>query len=188
MKSRLKSAIITGSIFILTVLCEPALARGITVDSLHSYKKDNRYLLNARISYDFSNEVLRALEHGVALHFNVVIETLMKRQLLWDKTINLDTLAYRLEYHPLSQRYLLTEYNRFRRDDFRTLEAALNNMGRISEYPYADADLFDPDRQYAIRIRVVLDSTYLPAPLRPLSYISTDWQLSSRWKSVALTP
>jgi len=188
MKSRLKSAIMTGAILILAILCGPAAAKGITVDSLHSFKKDNRYLLDARISYDFSDEVLKALEHGVALHFNVEIETRMKRQLLWDKTINLDTLGYRLEYHPLSQRYLLTEYNRFRRDDFRTLEAALNNMGRISEYPYADADLFDPDRQYAIRIRVVLDSTYLPAPLRPLSYISTDWQLSSRWKSVALTP
>lgn len=166
----------------------PVAARGITIDSLQSSPLDNHYVLNARISYNFSQEVLKALEHGVALYFNVEIKTRLKRKFLWDKTVASDMLHYRLEYHPLSQRYLVTEYKRSQKDDFTTLDGALGSMGRITDYPYADIDQFTAGKNYHTIVKVELDSKSLPAPLRPLSYISTDWQLSSAEKHVALTP
>ena len=164
------------------------LAKGITIDWMENEKINGKYLLNAKISYAFSDEVLDALEHGVALYFNVYIKTSMKRQLLWDKIINENTLNYRLVYHPLSQRYLLTEYNNFKLQDFRTLDMALNSMGSINEYPLADSGMISPDNQYITRVRVILDNKSLPAPLRPLSYISSEWQLSSPWETMVIEP
>jgi len=180
-----------NSISLLIICCvfsAPLIAKGIAIDWVNNEKIDDKYLLNAKVSYSFSEEVLDALEHGVALYFNVEVKTSIKRQLLWDKTISMDTLNYRLEYHPLSQRYLLTEYKRFKLHDFRTLDAALNSMGKITNYPIANVSLFTPGNQYVTSIRALLDNKSLPAPLRPLSFISSDWQLSSPWISVDIQP
>lgn len=179
------------SISLLIICCifsAPLLAKGISIDWINNKKINDKYLLNAKVSYSFSEEMLDALEHGVALYFIVYVKTSIKRQLLWDKTISMDTLNYRLEYHPLSQRYLLTEYKRFKRHDFRTLNAALDSMGKITDYPIASDSLFTPGNQYVTSIRVMLDNKLLPAPLRPLSFISSDWQLSSPWISMDIQP
>ncbi|MCG8325539.1 MAG: DUF4390 domain-containing protein [Thiotrichales bacterium] len=163
-------------------------AGGIKIDWMETEQVDGKFLLNARVSYAFSREVLDAIEHGVALYFNVHVITSIQRKLLWDKTISTDTLNYRLEYHPLSQRYLLTEYEKLKRYDYISLDAALNSMGSIKEYLIADRKTLLPDEKYITRIRVMLDNKSLPAPLRPLSFLSSDWQLSSSWKSVELQP
>ncbi|MDX1519619.1 MAG: DUF4390 domain-containing protein [Gammaproteobacteria bacterium] len=181
----------TCSGLLLLILCGFSMAlsaRGITVDSLDSEKVDNQYLLSARVTYTFSEEVLKALEHGVALYFNVQVKTSMKRPLLWDKIIKNEILKYRLEYHPLSQRYLLTDYKTFDHYDFRTLEAALNSMGSIRNFPVTDTGSLSEDGRYQTSIRVSLDGKSLPAPLRPLSYISPDWRLSSNWVATELRP
>ncbi len=173
---------------LLSVMPNGAMARGISIDRINHDKVNDSYLLNAKVSYTFSNDLLDALEHGVALYFNVILKTSMKRQLLWDKTLAMDTINYRLEYHPLSQRYLLTEYNRLLRYDYTTLDAALTSMGTISNYPIKLDEKLSADGDYITSVRVLLDSKSLPAPLRPLSYISPGWKLSSSWKSMKLMP
>lgn len=180
-----------NSISLLIFCCvfsAPLPAKGISIDWVNNEKINDKYMLNAKVSYSFSEEVLDALEHGVALYFNVEVKTSIKRQLLWDKTISMDILNYRLEYHPLSQRYLLTDYKHFKRHDFRTLDAALENMGNITDYPIANVSLLTSGNQYVASIRVLLDNKSLPAPLRPLSFISSDWQLSSPWTSMDIQP
>ena len=41
--------------------------------------------------------------------------------------------------------------------------------------------------RYQVKMRTFLDIESLPAPMRPLAYISSDWQLDSDWVSWPLT-
>lgn len=173
-------------LLVLFLVSTNTLAKGINIDSIDNVIVDGTHKLNARITYTFSDEVLDALEHGVALYFNILIKTSKSRAIIWDKIIKENMISYRLEYHPLSQRYLLTNLSQFKRYDFRTLESALNRMGEIDEYPLVNIVRLDANASYQAGIRVMLDNTLLPAPLRPLGFLSSKWKLSSPWKMVAI--
>ncbi len=179
-------------VFYMMLLCclLPATlsAKGIDINDVDIVKTDQTWLLNAKINYRLSDEILKALKHGVALYFHIDIETEKRRRWFWNKKIEQNKLAYRLQYHPLSQRYLLTDYYDFQHHDYRTLTAALNKMGDIKNVPILNKFEDIENTSLTARVRAFLDNSSLPAPLRPLSFISSDWQLSSDWHVQALQP
>ena len=62
-----------------------------------------------------------------------------------------------------------------------------NALGQINNLPLIDARLLNPELRYQVKVRAHLDIESLPAPMRPLAYISSDWQLDSDWVSWPLT-
>jgi hypothetical protein len=61
------------------------------------------------------------------------------------------------------------------------LFAALNYLGRVDRLPLIDAALLEPDRDYELRLRAVLDVERFPGPLRLLAFWRRDWSLASDW-------
>lgn len=158
-----------------------AYAEGIDIQQTESFLKDGVYYLNAQINYRFSDEAIEALEHGVPLYIDITIKTEKERPYLWNKTVAQSTIYYRLEYHPLSQRYLLTELNRLSRSDFHYLNSALDSLGNITNWPIATEQDLSDEGNYHSLIRAKLDVNSLPASLRPIAFISSKWRLSSPW-------
>ena len=176
----------------LTVLALPAAGAarvaGFAVQHAETVIEDNIYRLNATIDYRFSEEALEALSNGVPLGLRLDIEVLRKRDYLWPETVASLTQRYRLEYHALTELYIVRNVNSGEQESFRSLRAATASLGKIENLPMLDRALVTPEGSYTVRVRARLDVESLPAPLRPWAWFSSDWRLSSDWHTWSLTP
>ncbi len=144
------------------------------------------YQLDSRIDYRFSDEALKALQNGVPFLILLNIEV---EQIRWYWNKNLAELeqGYLLLYHALSEKFIIHNLNSGVQDHYASLETALAALGYITDLPLIDANLLSPEARYQVRMRTRLDIESLPAPMRPLAYISSDWKLDSDWVSWPLT-
>jgi uncharacterized protein DUF4390 len=139
------------------------------------------YYLSAAIDYRLSSEAREALLSGVPLRFRLDVEFLHPRRLWFDAEEASLRQLYQLEYHALSERYMVETANSGVQESFSSLFAALNFLGRVEHIPLIDAAVLEPDRTYDLRLRAVLDVEQFPGPLRLLAFWRRDWSLASDW-------
>jgi len=137
--------------------------------------------LEARLQLILSAEALDALNSGVPLTIELNVEVIRVRGLWLDDLEAELTVTYELEYRPLSQRYIVRNLNSGDQNSFATLYSALNNLGRIQGLPVIDDALLEPGSAYRMRLRALLSTRQLPAPLRILFFWRSQWQLKSDW-------
>lgn len=142
---------------------------------------DGVHKLNARLQLVLSSEALEALSSGVPLTIELQIDIIQVRRFYWDDVDAELAIRYELEYRPLSQRYIVRNLNSGDQDSFATLYSALNTLGRVQDLPVIDNSVLDPDKNYRIRVRALLNTQQYPAPLRLLFFWRDQWQLASKW-------
>jgi len=139
------------------------------------------YYLNARVEYRLSSEARDALRSGVPLRLRIDVQLIANRRFWFDADDAELRQLYQLEYHALSERYIVANLNSGDQASFGSLFAALDSIGRVEHLPVIDAALLDPDRGYDIRLRAALDVEKLPGPLRLLAFWRRDYSLASDW-------
>ena len=139
------------------------------------------YYLDAWVEYRLSSEAREALDAGLPLIIRLDVEFLSVRRFWIDDVAAALRQSYQLQFHALSERYIVLNINSGEQNTFATLFSALNYLGRISELPLIDVALFDPDRSYDVRIRALLSTEDIPGPLRLLAFWRRDWSLRSEW-------
>ena len=159
---------------------------GIWIQNVHSTMTDQTISLNADILYQLSDESRKALEHGVPLVFDIEIRIKEVRNWMWDKLVAKKMLRYRVEHQPLTGQYLVSDNYRGRHQQFTSLPGALEFIGKLENFPLMDTVSLSREHKYVAQIKSVLDVQSLPAPLRPLAYLSTDWRLSSSWHNLEI--
>jgi hypothetical protein len=157
------------------------------VRSGESLLESGVYYVSARLNYELSDEALEALKSGVALTFELHIELTRTRRFWIDPEIANLVQSYELQYHALSDRYIVKNLNSGGQNTFATLFSALNTMGRVADLPIIDAALLDPDATYNVRIRAVLDQDRLPGPLRLFALWQDGFKLESDWYGWSLS-
>jgi len=156
------------------------------VKSIETALENGVYLLNARIDYHFSDAAQNALKNGVPLLIQLDIQV-REPHWYWDRTLAELQQGYLLLYHALSGTFIIHNLNSGTQDHYRNLDTALDALGNVRNLPLIDAKLLAPDKDYVVRLRTHLDIESLPAPMRPLAYISADWDLDSGWYTWPLT-
>lgn len=141
------------------------------------------YQLEARLEYQFSEAVLAALDSGVSLTLVLDIEVYSPSRYLWDDVIATLEQRYQIQYHALSEQYLLRHLNSGSQFVYSSLGSALASLGKIEHVPILDAHLLQKDEHYKVRVRSRLDLDSLPVPLQLKAYVSSEWWLSSGWYS-----
>lgn len=142
---------------------------------------DGVYYVNALIDFRLSSEAFEALESGVPMIVHIEVDLIRVRR-FWVDDEEVDVQQrYVLEYHALTQRYLVRNLNRGDQASFATVSAALSYMGRIERLPFIDAALLAPGRSYDARIRAELDTDEFSGPLRLLTFWRRELSLSSDW-------
>ncbi len=161
---------------------DPIVREGyFEVRSASTQLVDGVHLLDSRLQLVLSSEALEALNSGVPLTIELQMQLLRQRRFYVDALDAELEVRFELEYRPLSQRYLVRNLNSGDQDSFATLYSALNNLGRITSLPVIDNALLEPDRNYRIRVRAMLQTQQYPAPLRLLFFWRSQWQLQSEW-------
>lgn len=185
-----------GKVLLSTLLCtvlfalyvHRSYAEGFNILNAKTSLVNNVYLLESSMSLSFSEDALEALRSGVPLIVLVNIEVLKDRNWWWDKTIAKLEQGYLLLYHALSEKYIIHNLNSGAQQNYVSLNAALSALGKIQDLPVLDKNLLIKDAEYYVRLRTYLDIESLPAPMRPIAYISSQWQLESDWYSWPLNP
>ncbi len=139
------------------------------------------HTLDARLQLVLSSEALAALESGVTLTIEMQMQVIRVKRFLVDSVDAEITVRHELEFRPLSQRYIVKNLNSGNQDSFATLYSALNGLGRVQGLPVIDDGLLEPDRNYRLRLRAMLNTQQYPAPLRLLFFWRGQWQLQSEW-------
>lgn len=156
-------------------------AHAFVVESGQIALRDGVYVLDANIDFHLSTPARQALESGVPLTFELQI--LLERPRWWlDEDVASLTQRYRLRYHALSERYVLTNVNSGETRSFLGAQSSLTALGRIESLPLIDRRLLIPGASYEVWLRAELDIDELPAPLKTVAYMSPDWRLLSTWK------
>ena len=149
---------------------------------LHLSQDDVSLLMGGDMSFHFSKAALEALANGLPLAVDTEIVLRPVDKWYWQKSIASYNYKMEIQYHALSQQYLVTEINASYPKAFLTQSSALIALGRINELPLIELSLLDPDAKYQVSVRSSLDSESLPVPLRPLTYLSDEWRLRTDWK------
>jgi hypothetical protein len=154
--------------------------------SVHNAKTElvgDVYRLDAELDLKLTPEALKALDSGVTLTIVLDIEVYSPSRYLWDDVLATLEQRYEIQYHTLSDQYLLRSLNSGSQFVYSTLDAALNTLGKIEQLPILDAHLLEKDERYKVRVRSRLDLGSLPVPMQLKAYVSSDWYLSSGWYS-----
>lgn len=174
-------------VLISYALPNQSFAEGFRVLAAETNLKNQVYQLDANLDLDFSSDALEALRSGVPLIILINIEVLKNRSWWWDKTVAELEQGYLMLYHALSEKYIIHNLNSGAQQNYVSLNAALFSLSNIRDFPLIDKNLLQ-DEDYYARLRAYLDIESLPAPMRPIAYISSQWQLASDWFEWPLKP
>jgi len=164
------------------VAVEPADDPGFfEVRSAMAELRDGVYYLNAVIGYRLSTEAIDALHSGVPLGIRLDIEIIHPRRWWFDDDSVALRQSYQLDYHAISERYIVLNVNSGEQTSFASLLSALDFIGRIERLPLIDTAVLADDRGYYVRLRASLDQEQFPGPLRLLAFWRRDWSIASEW-------
>jgi hypothetical protein len=151
------------------------------VRSADATLRDGVYFLSAAIEYRLSSDAQMALRSGVPLMIRLDVEIIEPRRWWFDNTRASLRQLWQLEWHALSERFVVLNRNSGNQASFGSLSSALSYLGRVENLPVIDAALLDPDDDYDLRIRAALDVEQLSGPLRLLAFWRRDWSIASDW-------
>ena len=146
------------------------------------------YRVGARIDFNLNETLRDALQNGVPLVLELRIEVIHEREWLWPERVAYLRQRFRLEYHALTQLYLVRNFSTGVQYSFRDLSEALEYVGDVYDLPLIDANLLKPDQTYQVRMRADLEIESLPTPVRLWAYLGSDWNLQSDWYQWPLQP
>ncbi len=158
-----------------------AADEAFTIRSVETRLRDQVYTVSARIDFNFSAPALEALQNGVPLLVLIDLEVEQQRNWWLNKNIAELQQGYLLLYHALTEKYIINNLNSGAQENYDTLDGAISALGTIEDLPILDAKLASNKGRYIVSMHAYLDLEALPAPMRPLAYISSKWRLESEW-------
>ena len=169
-------------------LCANAWANEFVIHNAELVLSDKIYQLNARMEFEFSKDVRQAIDNGVPLVIETEIEFLKPRNYIWDEELASLEQRYQLQFHALSEQYVVRNLNSGAQYTFFSLTAALQKIGNIDHLPILDEKLLSGKKKdsYYARIRAHLSFDNLPVPLKLNALISRSWWLGSEWVELDL--
>ena len=138
--------------------------------------------IDARADLSLSEETLEALDSGVDLRIMFLIELMKSRNWIWDSPMKHWKMLFTLHFHQLSGQYILAIPQSDNIQAFNSIEQALDDLSSRLSFNLGYEQSLEQQKELYLRAKIKLDTEYLPAPLKLLSLISSDWKLDSGWQ------
>ncbi len=139
------------------------------------------WYLDADIAYVLNDAALEALDSGLALEVELTIRLTQRRRLVWDATFAELKQRYQLQYHALTERYIVRNLNSGEQATFGSLAGALEVLGTVRGLPVIDDALLSRGERYFVNVRAVLDIKQLRGPMALVRFMWNDWRIASDW-------
>lgn len=163
-------------------------AQGFAINHAEIVLNEKVYHLNASLDFDFSSDVLEAINNGVPLVLELIIEILEPRRYWYDDEVASLEQRYQLQFHALTEQYIVINLNSGAQYTFFSLSAALQKIGNVNNLPIIDEQLLQDKNteNYYARIRTTLGFDNLPVPLKLDAWTSRSWWLGTDWVELDL--
>src|SRR5580700_1334875 len=155
-------------------VCADALDGVLEVRSAYVSVEAGVFLLHARIEYPVNPAIRDALHDGVTLSVDLDTRIERERRFWFNADVVELTLRRELEYHAVSDRYLVRDIRSGAQKSFATLEEALSDLGTVERWPV----LVEPQLtagHFRISVRASVRRGRLPASLHALLFWTDDW-------------
>ena len=149
---------------------------------------DGVYELDARLDLRLPDDARKAVESGLTLRLNYEIVIDRVRRYMLDAEVAALVQRYEVNYHALSQRWLVRNLNTGEQNDYGSLDTALARVSELRGLPIIDTALLPSGPEYQGRIRAVLDLSTAPDAFGWLLFWADDWSAESDWKTWTLRP
>jgi hypothetical protein len=143
--------------------------------------------LSAHIDYPVNDRIRSALRDGVTLAFDLEVAVNRRRRLWFDATVVETTLRRELTYHAVTDRYVLRDDAGVEQENFPTLEAALEKLGRIEDLPILVQSQLRGEAPWEVAVRAGIRRGQMPDALRALVFWTDDWHRTTGWYTWMLT-
>ena len=158
----------------------------IAIDSGAPTVEGGTLVLDARASFNLPAVLVTALNKGVHLFFVTEVQILEHRRFLPDKKIIDLRLPRQLRFHALTRKYIIDDISASKRTSFSSLGSALSALGAYEDVVLVKARFAAASQAAYMRMRISLQRSRLPLPLRLKSYFSLPWAMSSDWRQWSL--
>jgi hypothetical protein len=137
--------------------------------------------LNATIDLSLSRSALRAVRDGVPVQLEVNLAVERKRSYLPDEEVAYLVQRWQLQYHALSERYLVANLNTGQQTSYSALQSALSALADVRGIPVIDEALLSSRQRYEASVRAVASvDGGLPNAVRTMMFW-IDWKRSTDW-------
>ena len=155
-------------------------AEGFNIEDARASFSQNALSVEASFDLQLSDAVDEALHNGVDIQLLTTLDLYTQRPYVWDKRIAQWAFTQQIRYHTLTNRYVLTSPQLKESKSFSSLSGLLEEISTFSfESDIMGETLPTSKHGYKLQLRIALDSSVLPAPLRVMKYISPAWKLRS---------
>lgn len=142
---------------------------------------DGFYFVDADVQIELSDDVRDAVKSGVPLRFAFDFQVIRPRGLMWNEEVLALRRSYTLQRHALANKYVVTDLVSQKRAVLTSVDDAVAELGRLRNINIGKAGLLMLEVALSGRLRGRLEIEALPAPLRPIAYLSPSWHLKSPW-------
>lgn len=152
------------------------------LEDAHTWRTDEGDYVGAQFEILLSSGAEEAVKNGIPLTFEIQVQVVKKNTWLWD-SVEIELVRYkRLQYHALSESYQVKDMSAGSQGNYRRLGDALRAAGNIQSL-LLSGETLDSELNYEIRLRGSLDIESLPTPVRLIAYVSSVWDMTSKWYS-----
>jgi hypothetical protein len=137
--------------------------------------------LDAELRYPLTQRISNALQGGVTLSFELEVSFQRPRRYWFDADVVDLALRRELAYHVASDRYVLTDTQNSTQQSFLSLQAALDEIGHISDLPIAVEPQLRGGGPWVVSLRAGVRRGRIPDALRVMMFWSDDWHRTSDW-------
>jgi len=152
----------------------------IQLEDAHTFRIDGSEYLEAQFYIELSSGAEEAVRNAVPLLFELQVQVVERHTWMWDSVVIEFNERRSLQYHALSETYQVKDLNAGTQGNYQRLDDALRAAGKIKNMLLSGQPL-DQEYDYSIRLRGSLDVESLPTPVRLIAYISSDWNMVSKW-------
>lgn len=143
-------------------------------------RQNGWYVLTADIEHVLSPTAKEAIQSSIPLVWNLNVK-LKQIRYFHNKTLANITLKTKIRYHALLNSYSITNSAAAAPKKYTSFTEALDALSRIRDLKIIPVSALKKNRHYEVAIKLELDKEQLPAPLRPVAYLNSEWDLSSDW-------
>jgi hypothetical protein len=169
-----------GVCILLLFISHVANAAGFTIKEAHASFNQTALSVDAKFDLQLSDAVSEALHNGVSIQLLTTLDLFTTRPYIWDPRIAQWGFTQQIRYHSLTNRYVLTSPQQ---QGSRSYASLSNLFSDIESFRFQTDILGDTlpasKRGYKLQLRIVLDNSILPAPLRVMTHIYPSWKLRS---------
>jgi hypothetical protein len=137
--------------------------------------------LSAHVRYPLNERIRSALQDGITLTFDLEVAISRDRRFWFDADVLSLDLRRDLTYHVVSDRYLLTSSSGQEIETFPTIEAALERLGDVVDWPVVVDSQLTGDGPWQVSVRAGVRRGRMPDALRALVFWSDAWHRTSEW-------